>query len=68
MERLLPTALADMHRDLQRCSLESEFLAQLALQESPIAGLEESGGEDDETRRARGCLGGKEDARLLAAT
>ena len=30
--------------------------------------LEEAGGEDHETRRARGCLRGEEDSRLLATT
>src|SRR3712207_6614433 len=53
--RPLP-ALADLHRDLDRRPVEAEALAQLALQETPVAGLEEAGGEDDEPRRAGGGL------------
>ena len=44
---------ANVHRNLNRGTLESEFLTQTALDIAPVTMLEESGGEDDETRRTR---------------
>ena len=60
--------LADVHGDLNRRAFEAEFLAQGTLDVAAVAVLEEAGGEDHETRRARGCLRGEEDSRLLATT
>ena len=57
--------LADAHRELDRGALEPELLTEPALDEAPVAGLDEAGGEEDEPRRPGPGLGGEEDAGLL---
>src|SRR5690606_24765816 len=66
--RSAPPLLPDPHGDLDGRALEPERLAQPALDEPPVPGLEEPGGEDDEPRRAGRGLRREQDARLLAAT
>src|SRR5690606_18497307 len=63
-----PALLAHPDRDLDRGALETELLAQPALQEPPVAGLEEAAGEQHELRGPGGGLGAEQDPRLLAAT
>src|SRR5689334_6253103 len=59
--------LAHPHRDVDRGAVEAELLAQPALDEAPVARLDEPGGEEHEPRRLGAGLGAEEDARLLAA-
>ena len=59
---------ADMYGYLDGSALEAELLAQAAFQVAAVAVLQEAGGEDHETRRPCGGLGGEEDPRLLAAS
>src|SRR5699024_12547095 len=59
--------LADAHADLDRRALESEALAQPALDEPPVAVLDEPGGEQHETRGPVVGLGAEQDPRLLSA-
>src|SRR5215470_3653224 len=44
--------LAQAHRHVHRAALEAELLAQPPLDEPPVAGFEEPGGEQHEMRRA----------------
>src|SRR5690606_41698925 len=60
---LLPHA----HRDVDRRALEAELLAQPALDEAPVARLDEAGGEQHEPRGPGAGLRAEQDARLLAA-
>src|ERR1700738_1258693 len=53
--------------DPNRTALESERLTQPPLQAPPIAGLQETRGEQHESRRTGGGLGREQDACLLAA-
>src|SRR5262249_58328328 len=48
--------LAGLHGDVDRGTGERELLAQLALDEADIAGIERSRGEEHELRRARAGL------------
>src|SRR5215203_2903446 len=66
LESAAGALLADADRDLDRGALEAELLAQPALDEAPVAGLDEAGGEEDEPRRLGARLGREEDAWLLA--
>src|SRR5699024_343619 len=59
------TLLADPHADHDRRADELEVLAQAALDEAPVAVLEESAGEDHEARRAGARLRREQDAGLL---
>src|SRR5690606_29767301 len=62
-----PSLLTPAHRHLDGRTLEPEGLAQPALDEPAVAGLDEPRGEDHEARRAGRCLRRIEDARLLPA-
>src|SRR5699024_6611373 len=55
------------HADLDRGTGEGELLAQPAFDVAPVAGLEESGGEEHEAGRAGIGLGAEQDPGLLAA-
>src|SRR5689334_2619700 len=65
----LPALALLAHPDghLDGGALEAELLAQPALEEASVAGLDEAGGEDHEPRRAGRGLRGEEDPRLLAS-
>ena len=65
--RVPVAGVAHLDRDLDRGAVEAQLLAQLALQEPPVAGLEEAGGEDDEPRRPDVGLGHVLDLRGAAA-
>src|SRR5215203_5544911 len=67
LESAAGALLADADRDLDRGALEAELLAQPALDEAPVAGLDEAGREEHEPRRLGARLGREEDARLLAS-
>ena len=53
--------LAGPDRDLHRAALETELLAEFALHEPLVAGVERAGGEEHEPRRAGAGLGGAVD-------
>ena len=59
--------LAYMHRNLDGSALEAELFAQATFQIAAVTVLQEAGGEDHETRRSGGGLGGEENPWLLAA-
>src|SRR5262245_63790857 len=54
-------ALAHAHRHVHRAALEAKLLAQPPLDEPPVAGFEEPGGEKHEMRRADPHLRREED-------
>src|SRR5215467_477071 len=60
--------LPQPHRQVDRAAVEAELLPEPALDEPPVAGLQEAGREQDEVRRPGPGLGREEDLRLLAAT
>src|SRR6516162_871915 len=55
------------HRHPHRAALEPEFLTQPPLDEPPVTGLQEAGGEQHEMRRPEAGLGREQDLRLAAA-
>ena len=59
--------LTHTHPDLDGGASEAELLTQAALDEAPVAGVQEAGGEDDDPGRGHLDLSGEEDAGLLAA-
>src|SRR5699024_5761897 len=65
--RSAPALLPDPDADLDRGALEGERLPQPPLDEPPVAGIEEPGGEQHEPGRAGVSLGAEQDARLLPA-
>src|SRR6266702_5291515 len=65
--RTVAALLPHAHRDLDRGAREAELLAESALDEAAVSGLEEARGEQDEARGLRRGLGAEQDPGLLAA-
>src|SRR3954471_4712474 len=63
----LAALLPHFDADLDRRTGEAEVLAQPALDEAPVPGLQEAAREQDEPRRPHPRLGREQDLRLLPA-
>src|SRR5664279_3484804 len=67
LSRLAVPLLPDPDTDLDRGAAEAELLAEPALQEPAVGGLQETTGEEHEARWTGGRLGDEEHLGLLAA-
>src|SRR5699024_3638314 len=59
---LLRTAFANTHCDTHRRAVEAEAFAELTLEVTTVARIQEAGGKQHDGRRLRICLGSKEHA------
>ena len=60
--------LSNIHRNLNRGTFKTEFLAQATFDVSAVTMLKEAGSENHETRWTRLSLRREQDTRLLAST